>query len=214
MSFKTCFDKISAMSRDKDLVGSLPGSQHGSRSDEGVTNHTLMPQANKLPGKAPPPPKATPAPQLLGSGSKIPESLESRMRSQFATPDPAIYARKRRDDYDDQGGLAGEVRSSIPCSSYKSNTTAPTNEGTGLLSKRVARQKAEKAERIEAKQKADTAAEHRRLRGQKEMILSNMAMNPAITGGSSEARSKYNQVIEINKKLGLPTNDTGSWRVK
>lgn len=191
----------------KELLASLPGSARG-ESGKAVDNFSLMPgTARVAPGHNAPEAKkkAAPPPHQLGSGSKIPESQETRMRSQFISPDPALYDRKRsnyaaRQDVAGGSGLSG---SSLPCGVYKSTPAATPAGGKESPRAAEARLKQENA------MKRQQAAEAKQLMGQKEAILSNICA----TGqpGSSDVYRAMNIVGQINQKLGLPYNHTGSW---
>lgn len=190
------------MSKDKDLVAALPGSTRGDKDNVGVTNHVLMPKTAKLPGTSPASDASAraPAPHLLGSGNKIPESQEARMRSQFASPDPAIYAQKRKTDQrmpqnsENWWASDNSRQPLMTCSVYKTEYNTGSKGGKGEPS---------------AKEQARAKAETKKLMGQKEAILSNICS----TGqpGSSDVYRAMNIVGEINRKLGLPYNNTGSW---
>lgn len=181
------------MSKHEDLVASLPGSGLGGRDTRAVTNSTLMPPQAKLPGLQPPKAKESGAPKAewLGSGNKIPESADSRMRSQFASPDPALYDRKKkqvRDDAIEQGGWSSENRSpSIPCMPYTTSTSPGAEQATDSrgrpLSKFQQKVLAEKAAKVEAKAKAKRDAEVKLLTGQKEALLMQVCTDPNVTPG-------------------------------
>jgi hypothetical protein len=198
------------MDEKNPFLNSLPSSATPNSGPQPVSNFSLMPTANKLPGKAATSPKGTPAPEphLLGSGNKIPQSLDSRMASQFAVPDPAVYQPKRRVEAPEQQGswVTSEVRNSIPYSAYK--TTTSTSSG-----KEAAPKAREALAKEAALQKAKTASEHKRLIGQKEAFLHNLCTTPGITSHSPEIKRISGMVGEINQKLGLPFNHTGGWKL-
>lgn len=198
-------------------LDSLSGSARNGGRKEGVTNHTLMPVAAKLPGKSPPPKSSGLSPHLLGSGSKIPESQESRMRSQFASPDPSIYSRKNRSadsSRSDGEWWRNEVRPSIPCTPYKSGVGSVADiDKSGRKQSREARHLAEKASQQAIKNQRSAIEEQKRLMGQKEAMLSSLCSDPTLNSYSPETRRTVNIVMDINKKLGLPPANMGHWKL-
>ena len=204
------------MSKDKDLVAALPGSTRGDKNHVGVTNYVLMPTPSKAPGLNTQSARsnAVPAPHLLGTGSKIPESQQSRMCSQFVTPDPLKFAAKKQQQ--SRGGMAGPQshytpadgrQPSVPCSVYKTD-----------YSSQIAKMQGEKAtDGLPAKQaaiqKSNAEKQKKDLMGLKDRMLSTVCMDPNVRAGSSEVSQVVAVVTDINRKLGLPFYDMGSWRL-
>lgn len=201
--------------RRSPLLDLLPGSHRVSGDQNVVTNYTLMPQANKLPGAPPPPRDGSPLPHLLGSGSKIPESMDSRMRSQFSSPDPAVYSRrKREDEYSSDGNWwSAEVRPSMPCNAYKSAPSEKTPAGDNARIAYAQSRDNEMALQKANQEKARMDSEQKRLMGNKEALLYNLCSNTNVSYGSSEINRVVSIVTDINKKLGLPPGHFGQWKL-
>ena len=197
------------MAAENSLVASLPGSETVSLGKKEVSNHVLMPLADPLKftaskANSAPPPNA----QQLGSGSKIPESYDSRMLSQFSTPDPAIYEPKKQYSSavsQQNGWWRDESRqSSIGCAPYKSDYGSHGKDSSG---------KGDKSPEVIAKEKKTAAREKQKLMQQKDYLISSFCNGPDAVAGSDVGRRMIGQVSDINRKLGLPPGDFGHWNV-
>jgi hypothetical protein len=197
------------------LLASLPGSGVGV-DNKVVTNYDLMPKPVKFSGHQPKEIQVdAPSPEeLLGvKGSRIPESHESRMRSQFSAPDPKIYSAKRQSETENEetaSWWASGERQMVPCRPYTSSS-APAVAENGDTSPKAERQRAELAAKEAKEVKAQKAKEAKGLEDQKAFILSKICNDPNVVAGSSEVYQAMGQVAQINSKLGLAPNNYGSY---
>ena len=155
---------------------------------------------------------------LSGSNQGSDQNYDQRMRRQFAIPDPAVFEPKKRSasgpTREDSSGAPGEVRYSVPYSTYKTGDsgTATAGDGGGLTKGQQARA-AERAAKDVAKQRAREDSQRKKLMGDKEYLLKTLCTDPGVQPGDSRIYSTMGQVTEINQKLGLPVYDTGSWGI-
>ena len=202
----------------KDLVAKLPGSSRGDKDHVGVTNHVLMPKPGKAPGQSPPAQKssAIPAPHLLGSGSKIPQSQEARMRSQFASPDPKIYDQKRRREAETSSGSWWHERPApIGLTPYRSDVGDVNVDSKGKVISTIRAEKlqASKTAAAAAKEQAHAKSERKKMEGMKEAMLGQLCTDPTATASAPETQRIVNIVVNINKKLGLPAYHSNHWKL-
>jgi hypothetical protein len=204
------------MGKGGDLLSQLPGSRRNDGGDKVVSNHTLIPTLNKLPGQTPPQARDTrpPPAHLLGSGGTTPESQNSRMLSQFAIPDPLSYGNKKRkveetSSDDDGTWTTHEVRLAVPCSPYKTNTKVKTSGPGVVTAPSTANNTVETTPPVQSM----TISERQKLMGEKQYLLTRMSSDPSIKFGDARMTSTLGAVGQINQKLGLPVNHYGAFKL-
>lgn len=184
-----------------------------------VSNTTLMPQTLKLPGMPDKKVESNMAPDLLGSGSKIPDGYNSRMTSQLPVADPGRFAKKketRKRSRQEDSWWKNEAR--VPmmvCMPYKGSGHVAKGGKQGKETETAKETQLDIRQRQElaAKEKQRVKTEQTKLIGQKEAFLSQLCNNTTIGRGDPEVTRVVGLVAEINKKLGLPAGHMGNWKL-
>ena len=165
-----------------------------------VGNSVLMPAKDPIkplnaPAKAIPPASI----QSLTGSNRVLGNQEAKMMSQFAVPGAGFGKPPKPDSVTPATGYIGASSGAYNHKAYASP------KKTGDKPTRA---------RSEYEPPSLTKQERNRLVGEKESILRQYCDSGGSEKYNPDAHKTMGQVTDINRKLGLPPGDTGSWFVK